>query len=201
MRTLSLALAVGLIVLGNGSAFAQNTKATLEDHENRITDLEGDVQALDGRVTALEGNGNGQGGPLVFDSFSAAMVLGNVGVTGLTDACGAARVCTTKEFMLSLNIDMPVGAAWILPTMVAGTSTQCVEFSGLQASCSLFSCSGWTNIGTASTGMVVTGAGGIATAACNGPGPRRRLAGPPQTASSSHEPTFAVQPTTPICGT
>ena len=83
---------------------------------------QGDVQALDGRVTALEGNGNGQGGPFVFENFSAAVVDGGDGVTGLTDACNPARVCTTKEFMLSTDIAAPGADAWILSKIVDVTS-------------------------------------------------------------------------------
>ncbi len=36
----------------------------------------------------------------------------------LTDACSPARVCTTKEFMLSTDTDDPVANAWILPEIV-----------------------------------------------------------------------------------
>ena len=167
-----------LLVLGNGSAFAQNTKATLEDHENRITDLEGDVQALDGRVTALEGNGNGngQGGPFVFDGYSTATVLGDVGVTGLTDACNPARVCTTKEFMLSTDIAAPGADAWILSKIVdvtsfEGQATQCIDFSGVSRDCEKAACRGWTSAGSLEAGSVVTTAGGISSGNCSVPHP------------------------------
>ena len=128
MHRLFSGLAVGLLVLGSAPALAD------DDDEDRITDLEGDVLALDGRVTALEGNGNGngQGGPLVFEGYSSTTVLGDVGVTGLTDECsGSARVCTTKEFMLSTDIAAPPGVgAWILPEIVAAVGTLCVDFFG-----------------------------------------------------------------------
>ena len=175
MRALFSALAVGLLVLGSASAFAQSTKAILADHEkladheNRITDLEGDVQDLDGRVTALEGNGNGngQGGPFVFVGFSESTVVGRVGVDGLTGQCGvSARVCTTKEFMLSTDIDAPGGdGAWILPEIVAATGTSCVDFSGREDTpCIHFSCSGW---GSGGEGMSVNSDGALVFADCD----------------------------------
>ena len=134
MRAPLPVLAVGLLVLGTSPAFAQSTKAILADHEARITDLEGDVQDLDGRVTALEGNGNGQGGQFVFVRFSAATVLGDVGVSGLTGACSPARVCTTKEFMLSTDTDDPGANAWILPEIVGVFSGEkLVDFRGVVA--------------------------------------------------------------------
>ena len=168
-KTFSALVAVCMIAVA-APAFAQSTKAILADHENRITALEGDVLALDGRVTALEGagngNGNGQGGPLVFVGFSTTTVLGDVGVDGLTGQCDvSARVCMTKEFMLSTDTDEPVGdGAWLLPEIVAVTGTTCVEFSGRDVSgCTNLSCSGWAGSGT---GMSVNTAGAIVVAGC-----------------------------------
>ena len=110
-------------------AFAQSTKARLADHENRITALEGGVQDLDGRVTALEGAGNGNGdgpvGPLVFVGYSTDIITGLEGIVGLTQACHGdfgttSRVCTTKEFILSSDIEAPATAAWINPEYIDG---------------------------------------------------------------------------------
>ena len=163
-RTISALMAICVIAVA-APAFAQNTKQTLDDHENRITNLEGDVQDLDGRVTALEGNGNGQGGPLVFVGYSMETVTGHEGIVGLTQACHGdfgttSRVCTSKEFILSSDIEAPASDAWVNPYFIENE----IDFSG-QDGPPNGSCNSWGAGGN--LGLAIRSNGAFVQATCD----------------------------------
>ena len=77
------------------------------------------------------------------------------------DDFGPSRMCTSKEFWLSLNAEAPLlQSAWLHPEVVAG-----VDFSGAQVfGQGQLSCFGWAS--TAAIGLVVTTSGKAAGETC-----------------------------------
>ena len=114
----------------------------------------------------------------MFVGYSEDTVTGGEGIIGLNLPCaefGAARVCTTKEFMLSINTDEPAASAWILSEIVGvsggapDVQPQCTDFSGDSRDCDQATCNSWAG---GLLGLVVTDAGGgIETRQCNLPNP------------------------------
>jgi len=66
------------------------------------------------------------------------------------------RMCTSEEFWLSPNAEAPAADAWLHPVFLEERS---LDFSGVEQANSTLSCAGWTSIGDATPGLVVTTAG------------------------------------------
>ncbi len=111
--------------------------------------------------------------PYRFVGFSdpTNLLVGGPGLPALYDACQdsvtgfgpEARMCSTREFILSTNVDFPTAThAWIRPTIVGSGGGLMLDISGHSENTvpnSIdFTCRGWTKI-FAGSGLVVRGMG------------------------------------------
>ena len=86
------------------------------------------------------------GGPMVFVGYSTDIITGLEGIVGLTQACHGdfgttARVCTTKEFILSSDIEAPATISWILAEYYDASGG--VDYSGKSGGIGDLSCDSW----------------------------------------------------------
>ena len=99
-----------------------------------------------------------------FAGYSSATTKGSgVGIGGMHALCqeyGAdARMCTTKELLLSPNVpygcDSGCPVAWVQPTIVTTSGSMHYDYSGTPFSVNWGTCYQWTNETSATKGMML----------------------------------------------
>ena len=131
---------------------------------NNFSDLKQQIINLETKVDAIPApiSGGGSGSNIVvFEGFSSASVLPNIGYLGMNNACKAtytgSRMCTSEEVIGDSNVtSLPAGAnAWVRPLPVQiFDGGRLIAYDKTSVVRTPTSCNDWVQQGTV-TGMGV----------------------------------------------
>ena len=137
---------------------------------NNFSDLKQQIINLETKVDAIPApiSGGGSGSNIVvFEGFSSATVLTNIGYLGMNNACKAtytgSRMCTSEEVIGDSNVtSLPAGAnAWVRPLMQESGSID--KTSNTNA----WSCKSWSSTQSTGLGLVVNSSLSFSNYSCN----------------------------------
>ena len=136
------------------------------DMNNNFSHLKQQIQNLQDAMSAIPTPTAGSG-EVVFEGFSSATVLTNIGYLGMNNACKAtytgSRMCTSEEVIGDSNVtSLPAGAnAWVRPLMQESGSID--KTSNIPA----WSCKSWSSTQSTGLGLVVNSSLSFSNYSCN----------------------------------